>query len=276
MTDVQSIGDALTAPWHDGWGDVDASPDAGWFIRQLEGRTDELFEQFGQAAPVLGQMLAIAEGSQVLDVGCGVGDLLALIAKVVGRSGRLCGIDRSEAMLAAARGRYPDFDLQHADASSLPLVDSTFDAAVANLVLEHVPDPLQVLREMVRVVRPGGRILVRDTDWTSLKVDSDDDEIFARIVDQFNSAIRHPSIAREFPTLLAQAGLIDVQVITSEQLHRGSPPRELWTIIRDSQSRLGDPATTAWLRAVEQRAWHGTWLSRCTTHAAWATVGLKT
>jgi len=110
-------------------------------------------------------------GERVLDVGSGPGLLAAAIAETVGPSGRVCGVDVSDPLLAAARAqsaRWPWVDLRHADATQLPFTDREFDAVVSTQVLEYVRDVDRALAEMHRVVRPGGRVLILDTDWDSI------------------------------------------------------------------------------------------------------------
>lgn len=93
--------------------------------------------------------------------------MLAL-ARLVGPSGTAAGIDLSEGMIAEARQRAAaaglDVDLRVAPGDALPFPDATFDAVRSERVLQHVADPLAVLREMVRVTKPGGRVLAVDPD----------------------------------------------------------------------------------------------------------------
>jgi SAM-dependent methyltransferase len=106
--------------------------------------------------------LNIPQGGIVLDVGCGPASITASLARVVGPSGLVLGVDRSEAMLArAVRAESgPQIGFLHADAQRLPLRDQTVDAVVSVAVLQLVPDPVMALAEMARVLRPGGRLAV--------------------------------------------------------------------------------------------------------------------
>jgi SAM-dependent methyltransferase len=104
-------------------------------------------------------LAAPAAGETVADVGCGNGAYLAELARR-GLTGRVVGADLSAGMLAAARSRAPSAALLTADASALPLPDGAADLTLAMHMLYHVPDPQVAVRELRRVTRPGGRVVV--------------------------------------------------------------------------------------------------------------------
>jgi phosphatidylethanolamine/phosphatidyl-N-methylethanolamine N-methyltransferase len=108
------------------------------------------------------EVIDLHAGESVCFVGVGTGtDLLYLPPGVY-----VAGIDLSDAMLDRAQSKLPiagcTVDLKVGDAQALPIADSTFDAAVLNLILSVVPDPARCISEALRVVRPGGRIVVFD------------------------------------------------------------------------------------------------------------------
>jgi SAM-dependent methyltransferase len=108
-----------------------------------------------QLAPRLADFADVCAGQKVLDVGCGPG---ALTAELVGRLGTrsVAAVDPSESFVAAARSRHPGVDVQRAAAESLPYEDGAFDAALAQLVVHFMADPVAGLRELARVTRPDG------------------------------------------------------------------------------------------------------------------------
>jgi arsenite methyltransferase len=108
------------------------------------------------------EWLKIPPGGIVLDVGCGPASITASLARAVGPSGLVLGVDLSKAMLArAARAeKGSQIGFLHADAQQLPLREATVDAVVSMAVLQLVPDPAAALAEMARVLRPGGRLAV--------------------------------------------------------------------------------------------------------------------
>jgi len=106
-------------------------------------------------APELADLAGIGPGQRVLDVGCGPG---ALTTELVSRLGaeHIAAVDPSESFVAAARERHPGVDIRQASAEALPYPDGGFDAALAQLVVHFMTDPVAGLREMARVTRAGG------------------------------------------------------------------------------------------------------------------------
>jgi SAM-dependent methyltransferase len=110
-----------------------------------------------QLAAPLADLAGVRAPQRVLDVGCGPG---ALTAELVTRLGTdaVTAVDPSEPFVAAARERHPGVDVRRAGAEDLPFADATFDAALAQLVVHFMRDPVAGLREMARVTRPGGAV----------------------------------------------------------------------------------------------------------------------
>jgi SAM-dependent methyltransferase len=106
-------------------------------------------------APQLADFASVAAGQRVLDVGCGPGALTAELATRLGPAA-VSAVDPSEPFVAAARERHPGVDLQRAGAEDLPFEDRAFDAALAQLVVHFMADPVKGLREMARVTREQG------------------------------------------------------------------------------------------------------------------------
>jgi SAM-dependent methyltransferase len=106
------------------------------------------------AAP-FADFAGIADERQVLDVGCGPGALIAELVERLGSSA-VSAVDPSESFVTAARERFPDVTVSRASAEELPFPADAFDAALAQLVVHFMEDPVAGLREMARVTRPGG------------------------------------------------------------------------------------------------------------------------
>jgi SAM-dependent methyltransferase len=127
------------------------------------------------------------------------------------------GIDASQDLVAEATRRTaalgPSLRFQVDDAHALTFPDNSFDAARVDRVLQHLSDPALAVREMARVVRPGGRLAALEPDWTSIAVGGADLEV-SRAVARHKSdiAIAHGSIGREIRRLMVEAGCSDVFV----------------------------------------------------------------
>jgi len=101
--------------------------------------------------------IAPRPGDRILDVATGTGLVAAALARAAPGC-HLTGLDQSEAMLAVARRRHPDIDFVQGEAERLPFADEEFDAVTFTYLLRYVDDPAATMRELARVLRPGGRI----------------------------------------------------------------------------------------------------------------------
>ncbi len=158
--------------------------------------------------------MQIDAAKTVLDIGCGTGVAARAIARRPGFSGRVLGIDLSEALaraasqLAADEGLDDRTEFRAGDSRKLELADGAFDALVAHTLLSHVDDPLVAIREAARLVRPGGMIGIFDGDYASMtfghadpaKGKAYDDAVVAGVVTS-------PRVMRQMPRLLQAAGL---------------------------------------------------------------------
>jgi SAM-dependent methyltransferase len=109
----------------------------------------------GPLAPGLADLAGITGGQRALDVGCGPGALTGVLVARLGAPS-VAAVDPSEPFVEAARARHPGVDVRRARAEGLPFADGAFDAALAQLVVHFMTDPVAGLREMARVTRPGG------------------------------------------------------------------------------------------------------------------------
>ncbi len=160
-------------------------------------------------------LLAPQAGERTLDIGCGPGLTTEALARAVGAAGRVCGVDIAPPMLSIARSRcerLPQVSFELADVTRLPYADASFDVALASQVYEYVEDVDGALRELARVIRPGGRALLVDTDWESAVWASHDDVRMRRVIETWNEHIPHPQLPRTLRRRMKQAGFEDVRV----------------------------------------------------------------
>ena len=166
---------------------IDREQDPQRFARILEARG----QQVGQARLRRGflSFAGIRAGMRVLDVGCGTGVVTRDVAARVGSRGAAVGVDPSRSLLDVARrrareGGAPDRPIFRAgDGVALPFPRASFDAALAVTVLLHVPAGDAILREMIRVTPPGGRVAALDQDFGTFVLDVPDRALTRRIID---------------------------------------------------------------------------------------------
>jgi ubiquinone/menaquinone biosynthesis C-methylase UbiE len=115
---------------------------------------------FAEWSPRLTEIAGVEAGDHVLDVACGTGIAARTAADIVGTDGRVVGVDLNEAMLAVAARVRPELEWRQGDAARLPFSDGEFDAVLCQMALMFFPDRARALREMRRVVRPGGTVAV--------------------------------------------------------------------------------------------------------------------
>jgi ubiquinone/menaquinone biosynthesis C-methylase UbiE len=133
-------------------------------IRQaarIEPYTERLFREAG-----------IGPGQRVLDLGSGVGDVSLLLARIVGSSGEVVGIERDACSIARANARVAEAGLGNISFTQTDVneivSDQPFDAAVGRFILMFLPDPVSVLRSLTRLVRPGGVLAFQEPTWIPL------------------------------------------------------------------------------------------------------------
>jgi len=197
---------------------VDRTEDPDFFVRFMDEAQKPAAIQVSKR--LMAERSALTSGEAVLDAGCGPGDDLFDMVERVGPAGRLVGLDASEVMIAEARRRAEERRLpitfEVGEATALPFPDDTFDVARASRLLEHLADPRRALSEMVRVTRPGGRIVVFDFDWDTLIIDHPDKETTRTVVLTYSDSIRNGWIGRQLPRLFREQRL---DLVSIDPLH---------------------------------------------------------
>jgi SAM-dependent methyltransferase len=179
------------------------------------------------------QFLAIEPGSSVLDVGCGLGILTRRVAQFAG-GGTVWGVERSAVQLARAVCDLPNLHFREADALALPFDDNSFDVAYCRYLLEHVSDPLQVLKEMRRVLKPGGRVLVQENNIFTTTFDPDCphfDALWRKFAALQEMLGGDALIGKKLYRLFREAGLGGISLSIQPEVHwHASPHFQLWVV----------------------------------------------
>ena len=247
------------------------------FIQRLEYRgTDPTFTAYRDAYL---ELIDLPPTAAVLDLGCGTGVVTRAIAARDGFTGTVTGIDQSLDFIAAAHRLAADegvadrVEFVVGDAHELDLPAARFDAAVAHTLVSHVRDPLAVLAEAARVVRPGGYVAVFDGDYASLTFGCSDPRLGDAMEAAFRSMIMSaPRVMRELPRLLPQAGLR----LTATQAHvlaeAGSSSflinlAETYAPLAASTGLMPAGDVEAWLADQRRSAEDGTFFAACNYYA---------
>ena len=246
---------------------IDRQPDPGHFVAFLEtrGRTpDQVRLRKGFL-----RFCRIRPGWRVLEVGTGTGVLARDVAAMVGRRGRVVGVDPSRILIAAARclarehGLDGRIDFRAGDGARLRFPADQFDCAVAVTVLLHVPDPDAIVSELVRVTRPGGVVGLQDQDLGALVVDHPDRALTRRILEGVAArTVVNPWSGRTLVGRLIAAGLTRVRLRTDvfqdttfTPFARAMLERRAGNAVRFALA--SQRAARGWLDVLERRAAEG-------------------
>lgn len=203
------------------------------------------------------QVLALQAGEHALDVGCGPGLLAHDMALQVGTRGRVVAIDKSEAMLKLARQRcahLSQVEFSHGQAEHLCTDDQGFHALACTQVLLYVPDVRQALNEMHRVLKPGGRIAVVETDWRSAVLSSNEPALTRKITQGWDDAVPSPNLPVQLGPLLRGVGFTGIHVEAIPVLNTS------YSADSFSATMAKSIATSAQERGVVSDAQARTWL----------------
>lgn len=193
---------------------VDAAPDPTFFINFVD--SANRLASVRECKRKMIELMCLAPGDRVLEVGCGTGDDAREAAQFVGEHGAVVGLDASETMIAEAQrrsaGAWPNVTFQLGDACALPFADGEFDVCRSERMLLHLNEPQRAVAEMTRVLKPGGRVVAFDFDFDAAVTAHPDLELTRRVVRAFSDAARCGTVGRRMPGMFCAAGLLDVTV----------------------------------------------------------------
>jgi len=198
---------------------VDRTTDPADFVRYLDaGRTTDYYREIKARSYSL---LDLRPGDHLCDVGCGTGDDVLALAQYVKPGGRVVGVDVSETMIGEAERRAvsagwtlgEEVEFKRMDVQRLELSDASFDVVHAERLLQHVPDPDTALSELVRVARPGARVVIWEGDLDLFVIDAPD-YATSRAMQRFIcDSFRNGGFGHELYRRFKDLGLVDVQAI---------------------------------------------------------------
>ncbi|MEI2464062.1 demethylmenaquinone methyltransferase [Niallia taxi] len=163
----------------------------------------------------------VTKGAKALDVCCGTADWTISLADAVGPTGEVKGLDFSENMLSIGKEKtkgYSNIELIHGNAMELPFPDDSFDFVTIGFGLRNVPDYLQVLKEMKRVVKPGGKVVCLETSQPTMPVFKQGYYVYFRFIMPMFGKLFAKSFkeyswlqesARDFPSMKELASLFE-------------------------------------------------------------------
>jgi arsenite methyltransferase len=207
------------------------------------------------------RLLSPNPGEAILELGSGNGILVRELIEAVGPGGRVVGLDASDAILDMARHICPEGEFLHVDALDLPFENETYDAVVTAQVFCFLDDVDGAIAETYRVLKPGGRLIVLDTDWDTLIWKSDDPELMKRVMEVYQAVYTDAHLPRSLPQRLARAGFsnIDVQsfVVLNTSFGEDTYARQsaqFATSIMGSSADFSSEEQSTWLDGQEELA----------------------
>ena len=206
---------APSTAFADAWIQVDQSENPRFFVNLLDATRARLLEQARKSPIQFFAPLSPRSGLNILDVGCGTGDFLRLLAPIVS-PGKAVGLDLSATMISEAIHRSAkdvgNVSFRVGSVLELPFEADTFDRVLATQVLLHIPDPWKALSEMKRVLLASGLICITEIDWGTLVVQSSDNELGHRFSELACKELRNGLIIRELPGKLRELGFQDIVI----------------------------------------------------------------
>jgi len=191
-----------------------------------------------ELAPAFADFAGIEPGQTAVDVGCGSGILTEELARRLGPAA-VAAADPSP-LVEAAAARVPEADVRKAQAENLPWPDASFDAALAQLVLHFLDDPVAGLAEMRRVVRPGGVVAACSWNFPKMGLLHTFWESAREVTPGVDSETLHLDTLEEFAQLGRAAGLEEVEAVPQVVSSRYESVDELWETFQRSVGPAGE------------------------------------
>jgi len=257
--------------------DVDRSGDTTAHTKCLDMISDIPF--YREVKEESFRIIAGTDPDLVLDAGCGAGSDLCTLAGILPAKSRVVGLDASASLLATAAGRtLPLRDrcsLVRGDLLHIPFGSGTFSACRIDRVLQHIHDPAQVIRELVRVIRPGGILVAFDNDWDTLSISLNDMTASVGIARFWSDSFASGRIGKDLAGIFRDAGLTEICVekktLTLTDLTVAEKLFDIPAMLeRVTHAGISSENETAAIRKdLAERAGNGTFTSGYTAYFVW-------
>ena len=158
--------------------------------------------------------LSLKSENRIIDIGCGGGHLLELLAKSLGASGAVYGLDPSEEQISQARTRCAEYEnvrLLHSSATEMDLDDGSFDTVTATQTLEYIPDVDAALSECTRILKSYGEFLNISILWDHFRFYGGEEKLNEKIHDAFRAHCYHQMLPMELPGKLTNLGYKNIK-----------------------------------------------------------------
>ncbi len=215
------------------------------------------------------EALQLKAGEFVLDVGCGTGLLAHDMAILVGENGRVIGIDNNQHRLMLAEQRcanFPQVQLKLCKAENLPGDNESIDAISCVQVLLYLPDVQAALSEIYRVLKPGGRVTIVETDWRGTVLNSFDYSLTRKVLSAFDDSVSSPNLPTRLGPLLKAQGFSAVRVeafpIVNTSYAASSwsvEMLELFTQYALEREAVSEAESNEWLNDLKQKGAEGSY-----------------
>ena len=240
-----------------GFRDVDRNSDLGKLVACLE-FLDGLPSFIAYKTRSIERM-QLKPGDTAVDLGCGLGFDVRKMAEIVRPGGRAIGVDLSNKLLEAGKRAFADhgeIEFENCDIHRLPFDSNSIDSIRVDRTLQHVADPRKVISEMIRVLKPAGRLVCAEPDWFTFVIDSDDIDMTTRVVERWRSSFKNPSIGRQLLGRIRKEGLKNAWaeefVLLATGIEAVNIVYDIYETIRilEEENKGDAPRLSSWLRAL--------------------------
>ena len=262
------------------WGRVDDTTEPSFYSDLLQATRAQMIDQALRDPDEVFGPLDLRHGLRVLDVGCGTGDYLRILAPLVA-PGQAVGIDLSRTLIERARqlaaGSHSNLSFRFGNAYELPVPDGSFDRVISTQVLLHLSDPWRALAEMRRVLTPTGRLLISEWDWDSTCLSVTDRELGRRFVHLLCDEMNNGLIVRELRWRLREHRFAHVDISPEVRLSHEPDAAFQWLIEPAARQLVRTGALTEQdgarlLQDLQERAHTGRYFLARTYYTITATV----